>query len=87
VPRAKLSPLALQAVVLAAGWAEVEAEAEAAAVLAGAALVAGPVLADGVVLELLELPDEQPAVSRPSPKTQTDAVTDLRNRTKCLRRS
>jgi hypothetical protein len=92
----------VQAAVLAAGWAEAEVDALAVAALVAAALVAAALVAGALVaaalvagalvvaellVELLELLDEQPAARRLAPTTQIDAVTDMRNRTKCLRRS
>jgi hypothetical protein len=80
----------VQEAVLAAGCAEAEVDALAVAALVAAALVAALVAALAVaevLVELLELLDEQPAARRLAPTTQIDAVKDMRNRTKCLRRS
>jgi hypothetical protein len=80
----------VQEAVLAAGCAEAEVDALAVAALVAAALVAALVAAFAVaevLVELLELLDEQPAARRLAPTTQIDAVKDMRNRTKCLRRS
>jgi hypothetical protein len=76
----------VQAVVLAAGGAEPEADALAVAALVAAALVVAVLVVAELLVELLELLDEQPAAKRLAPATQIDAVTDMRNRTKCLRR-
>jgi hypothetical protein len=91
----------VQEAVLAAGCAEAEVDALAVAALVAAALVAAALVAAALVaaalvaalavaevlVELLELLDEQPAARRLAPTTQIDAVKDMRNRTKCLRRS
>jgi hypothetical protein len=83
--------LTVQAVVLAV-CAEAEVEALAVAPLVEAPLVAAALAVAALavaelLVELLELLDEQPAARRLAPTAQIDAVTDMRNRTKCLRRS
>jgi hypothetical protein len=78
--------LTVQAVVLAV-CAEAEVEALAVAPLVEAPLVAAALAVAELLVELLELLDEQPAARRLAPTAQIDAVTDMRNRTKCLRRS